>query len=32
MAETCCEEEGWLIISCIGDRNILHKIKYKKLY
>jgi hypothetical protein len=26
MAETCCEEEGWLIISCIGDGNRLYEI------
>jgi hypothetical protein len=26
MAETCCEEEGWLIIYCIGDGNILYEI------
>jgi hypothetical protein len=25
-AETCCEEERWLIISCIGDGNILYEI------
>jgi hypothetical protein len=25
MVETCCEEEGWLIISCIGNWNILYE-------
>jgi hypothetical protein len=27
-SQTCCEEEGQLIVSCIGDRNILYEINY----
>jgi hypothetical protein len=26
-AETCCEEEGWVTISCTGDRYIPYEIK-----